>query len=95
MKIVTPEEVKQAAEILERVSALYDMDTKRGEWSAADLLAELPHIEQTAEEQAIYNRIAEPLVHLALTAGGLTPREITDRVFEVLRQWEIRKRLWD
>lgn len=91
-RIVTEMEVKAAADVLRRVSKLYDFDPELGEWSPAMLLNELSHIKYNNDQEEIYAKVAEPLVQLAMTGSDLPASQIVDRVFEVLRRWEISER---
>lgn len=91
--MIGPIEVKEAARVLAEVCKLYDMNPQFGEWSSADLLAEIPHITKTYEQETVLDRIATPLVE-AVVANMHSRSEAAEKVKEVLRKYEIREELF-
>ena len=88
-RIITEDELMAAIDVLRRVSKLYDYDPELAEWSPAMLRNELSHIKYSNAQEEIYGKVADPLIQLAMACSHLTPREITDQVFDILRKWEI------
>lgn len=84
---LTPERIKEAAQVLVEVSHLYEIaDPQLGEWSARDLLNELPHIEGHLEHdvhvQEIVDRVGD-----AVIAGA----NVEDAIRSVMGDFELRR----
>lgn len=84
---LTAAEVIAAAEVLEKVSRLYEYsDPSLGEWSAADLRAELQHISAHAHQFALRQEIAK-----AVEDKVIAGERVGDAVRIVLIDFEIRR----
>lgn len=82
---VTVDEVEKAASVLERVSEIYGLQPQFGEWSAADLRAELPYLRELEVQQRELEVIAKKVENAVFT--GL---DVVDAVKKVLSDYEVR-----
>lgn len=81
---ITAKDVHDAAVTLERMSKLYGMDAKLGEWCADDLRSELPHIEELEEQQRIRSEVVKAVV--THVYAGL---DVEDAVIKALEGYEL------
>lgn len=84
---LTPERIKAAAQVLVEVSRIYDFaDPQLGEWSASDLLSELPHIEGHLEHGSYVQEVVDRVCD-AVFAGS----NVDDAIRSVLGDFDLRR----
>jgi hypothetical protein len=96
---LTVADVEQAAEVLKKVSKLYDQGYPEiSEWSHDSLLFELKHIKAALEQEALLGEIADKLVAVMFGGfnefGGFKEQSMTEHFKEVLRGYEIDRPLF-
>lgn len=86
MVITDIQQVKDAADLLEELSRLYDLGSpKLVEWSADDLRAEIPHIQDHIDHGRIVQEITDS-VRVSVMSGAM----VEDAIKSVLAEYEIR-----
>lgn len=84
---LTPERIRAAAQVLVEVSRIYEFsDPELGEWSASDLLNELPHIEGHLEHDSFVQEIVDHVCD-AVMAGA----NVEDALRSVLGDFDLRR----
>lgn len=79
--------VRQAADVLEELSRMYESVTPEiMEWSADDIRAELPHIQDHLDHGKIVQDIARSVMGM-VSAGSL----VENAVKSVLKDYEMRR----
>lgn len=77
--IPTRGELEAAADVLEQLSAIYDMEPELCEWSAADIRNEMSSVENLSKQEVLWTRLAERVGDYLLT--GLDIDEAVMKVF--------------
>lgn len=83
---LTVEEVTAAAEVLEKLSRVYDYPSPElGEWCASDLRNEIRHIADYEQQRNIRNEIATAIV----TMVGANGEYLRDVICAALEEYEL------
>lgn len=87
--IVTVDDVLRAADVIERVSQIYDLaPAEHGEWSASDLRNEIPALEAHFAHENMTQRICDEVMELIM-AGA----KVENALKSVLGEYELRQQL--
>lgn len=68
---LTIEQVKQAADVLEEISRIYNYHPQEGTWSAEELRYEIPHLEEHFQQAEIVQEISDAIADRVLCGDGL------------------------
>lgn len=90
---LSPEEVRRAAAVLEKISTLYEyMNPKLGMWSADDLRDEIPNLKDRFDEEKLLSELAGRLFSAMEFADGaddaISSMKIILREFNISRDYD-------